>query len=112
MDEKNLRPENFTDAREYVDKAIEILQSNLEDMFEKNKFDVFYNGFFLNQMNITCMYDNKPCDSTDFFWYHDYNYGSCYSFNHKYTNNATNSSNSTIYKTKRAVNIFFLSFFF
>jgi hypothetical protein len=109
LDSKNLKPNNFTDAKDYVDKAIEILQSNLENMAENKTFDLFYNGFYLNQMFITCTYDNKPCDSSDFFWYHDYNYGSCYSFNNKFSNNASNNASQINYDIKRAVNIFYSS---
>ncbi len=44
---------------------------------------------FIEQMIVSCQYQGEPCSSKDFFYYHDYNYGSCFSFNLGKVNNAS-----------------------
>lgn len=91
LKEKNVSASNFYISKEYVDEASDILKANLEKQSQEKKFNVYDNGFFLNQMLISCSYDSKPCSYNDFDYYHDYFYGSCFSFNNGRTNNASDS---------------------
>jgi len=52
-------------------------------------------------------YDNVPCNESDFYYYHDYNYGSCYSFNNGKSNNANGSEKETVTDIKKAVFIYY-----
>ena len=38
-------------------------------------------GYSIEEMLITCLYNNKQCAPRDFNWYYSYNYGNCFSFN-------------------------------
>jgi hypothetical protein len=38
-------------------------------------------GHDLNDMLLSCTFNNLPCSSNDFSWYFDRNYGNCYAFN-------------------------------
>jgi hypothetical protein len=38
-------------------------------------------GYDLNYMFLTCIFDNVPCNVSDFVWFYDFDYGNCYTFN-------------------------------
>ena len=44
-------------------------------------------GFDLNDMLISCFYNNTRCNATDFLTYTSYQQGNCYIFNYKMTQN-------------------------
>ncbi len=49
-------------------------------------------------MLVSCDFDGQPCDSNDFKWSHDFEYGNCFTFNHKHSSvirNATKSGPKT-----------------
>jgi hypothetical protein len=37
--------------------------------------------FTINQLLIKCTFNSNECDEKDFYYYYDYDYGNCYSFN-------------------------------
>lgn len=94
--DNNLKVESFNESREYVDNASNFIKANLESYANRKQFDLYANGFFLSQMLISCYYNNKKCDASDFYFYHDYFYGSCFSFNNGLSNNASNDTSEKI----------------
>ena len=51
------------------------VKNNLNDSFIESL------GFSKNLMIVSCFYGAKECGDEDFTWFHDYNYGNCYTFN-------------------------------
>ena len=52
------------------------LKDNLNDTFIESL------GFRKTLLVFSCFYGTAPCDlNKDFTWFHDYNYGNCYTFN-------------------------------
>ena len=46
-------------------------------------------GHSLENILIQCKYNNIPCDSTDFTWSFDPDYGNCYTFNSDFDSNGS-----------------------
>ena len=69
-------------------------RNNLYSSTDNNYFDLYANGFFLNQMLLSCKFNGLKCDLNDFYYFHDYFYGSCYQFNGLKVNNASDSNSS------------------
>lgn len=44
-------------------------------------------GYDIDYMLLTCFFNDKPCNSSDFIWRYDFNYGNCYTFNSGYDKN-------------------------
>ena len=38
-------------------------------------------GYSINDLLVSCYFNGLPCNSNDFTWFYDYNYGNCYTFN-------------------------------
>ena len=89
LDDNNVTVNEFHTVKDYVDNASAIFKSGFEKLSSQGIFDVYKNGFYLDQMIITCQYQGNPCTTYDFYYYHDYDYGSCYSFNLGKVNNAS-----------------------
>lgn len=89
---KNITQENSKKAIDFVEIASENFKSFFEAEALENNFDLYFNGFYLSQMLISCKYQGIECTIEDFVHYHDYNYGNCYRFNGIDKN--TNVSNS------------------
>ena len=64
-----------------IENLTENFKSYIEYSFQNDTYLLYLAGFFFYQMLISCQYNNQPCLSTDFQYYHNYHYGSCYSFN-------------------------------
>ena len=71
-------------AIDEVEKVLSILRAqvfstkvkgNLNDSFIESL------GFRKRNMLVSCFYGGKKCGDEDFTWFHDYNYGNCYTFN-------------------------------
>jgi len=98
--EEKIEANKFSSSRDYVNTASRTFKAKLENLALENKFSLYGNGFFLEQMLITCKFQNEPCDQNDFYYYHDYNYGSCYRFNGIYVNSAGASNKSILNKER------------
>jgi hypothetical protein len=64
-----------------------LLKSNLANEFnltteQKRKF-----GFEIDYMLLTCYYNDIKCNSSDFIWRYDFNYGNCFTFNSGFDQN-------------------------
>ena len=55
-------------------------------------------GHNLSDILISCRFDNKPCDTSDFIWSFDDKYGNCYTFN-----SGLNSNGSRIVLKKSSI---------
>jgi hypothetical protein len=44
-------------------------------------------GHHLDDILLFCLFDYKPCNSSDFVWSYDNNFGNCYTFNSGYDSN-------------------------
>lgn len=51
--------------------------------------------YSLDIMLLSCAYNGKECNQSDFLWFYSYNYGSCYTFNAKSINEMTNDLRMT-----------------
>ena len=66
-----------------------LLKSNLANDFnftseQKRKF-----GFEIDYMLLTCYFNDIKCNSSDFIWRYDFNYGNCFTFNSGYDQNGS-----------------------
>lgn len=65
----------------------ELIKANIADEYFKNNLtskQVRDLGFDIDYMMLSCLYDNKPCNSSDFVWRYDFDYTNCYTFNSGY----------------------------
>jgi hypothetical protein len=87
---------------DYTDLANNQFKSYFEYLSLSGSFDLYYNGFYLSQMLISCEYQGVACSENDFFWFHDHNYGNCYRFNggdpDQYLADSNNSYNRSALK--------------
>ena len=65
---------NFTQIKNYDD-------NKLSDEEKKQL------GHDLNDILLVCWFNSKPCNSTDFIWSYDKDYGNCYTFNSGFDSN-------------------------
>ena len=63
--------------RDLTEKLTSLIKAN----FEHNNVNLYYYGFYIKQMLITCEFNGVKCSYDDFYAYHDYNYGNCFRFN-------------------------------
>lgn len=94
VQKNNLKEDNFKNPKDYINNVTFLLKSNYENMSVNKEMDLYYAGFYLKQMLVSCTFQNIPCSEKDFFYFHDYNYGSCYKFNGGITNFANSSIKS------------------
>ena len=69
------------DAYMFVKETFSIIKANvladrdITDEFRKNM------GFTIESMLISCYYNEKKCNSSDFSYFASFDYGNCYTFN-------------------------------
>jgi len=51
--------------------------------------------YTLDIMLLSCTYNGKECNESEFVWFYSYSYGSCYTFNAKSVNETTNDLRMT-----------------
>ena len=56
-------------------------KSFLEKMVENQTYLFYVLGYYFYQMVFSCQYNDAPCYITDFKYYHNYDFGSCFSYN-------------------------------
>lgn len=78
---KNITPYKYASLREYTDAANNYFKATIEYLYKDDLVEIQNLGFFLDQILLSCTYEGKTCNATDFYFYHDYNFGSCYRFN-------------------------------
>ena len=78
---KNISVNQSASLREYVDEANRQINAFYEDLIQDQQYDMFSDGFRLKDMLISCEYQGKRCSESDFYLYHDFNYGNCFRFN-------------------------------
>ena len=72
---------NSTPAIEQIDLINEILKANVVSNKTITQSYLQSLGFSIDTLLISCYYNGLKCDSTNFNWYYDPNYGNCYIFN-------------------------------
>ena len=82
-DAYNITPTNgkYDSLLEYTDALNDQFKAQLEQMAIVNSTDLSDYGFSLEEMLISCYFRGRKCSSKDFYYYHDFNFGSCYRFN-------------------------------
>ena len=58
-----------------------LIQSSIASDSKLTKENKRKYGFDIDYMLLTCFFDDIPCDSNDFIWIYDYEYGNCFTFN-------------------------------
>jgi hypothetical protein len=71
---------SFT-ARDYVSRVRNYLNSNLIKKHLKALHLLYFDNFFINQMLISCNFQNDNCSIDDFMPHYDFQYGLCWRFN-------------------------------
>lgn len=80
--DNGIDPLNYTNLIKYTDAANNQFKASFEyKEFNEKTFSLYYQGYYLSQMLFSCEFNGVACTTSDFFWYHDYNYGNCYKFN-------------------------------
>ena len=78
----------------YTDAANDQFKAKVESMAnEQNPQEL---GFYLKDMLLSCYYRGKKCSLEDFYYYHDYYFGSCYRFNGGLRDKAQNGSHKHV----------------
>jgi len=84
--------------KSFIDTYNEIKQDFYNYIFTQlNDADKKSLGYGLDEMLITCLYNNRKCTTNDFNWYYSYDYGNCFSFN-----TGVNETNGKDVKMKEA----------
>lgn len=65
----------------YVQDVNSYLKTSLIAKYLKNLSSLFDMSFNIDQMLISCWFNNKPCSSVDFLPFYDFNLGQCWRFN-------------------------------
>jgi hypothetical protein len=68
-------------AKDYVAKVNRHLISSFLRKYVKRLSDLYYFEFYLDQMLISCTFQNENCLTDDFIPVYDFNYGMCWRFN-------------------------------
>lgn len=71
----------YDDLLEYTDAANDQFKAKIESLGNNGSIELQVYGFYLSQMLISCRFRGKRCYRSDFYYYHDYHYGSCFRFN-------------------------------
>jgi hypothetical protein len=71
---------NFT-ANDYVTRANRHLRSNLLRKYVNNLTALYLIGFYIDEMLLSCTFQNENCSIDDFMPQFDFNYGLCWRFN-------------------------------
>lgn len=79
LEESNITREMYREVKNYVETASDVFKSHFITNFDTNT--LYYYGFYLSQMLISCRYQGIECGLNDFYYFHNYHYGSCYRFN-------------------------------
>ena len=79
---RDLYLNNSDSVRDFVDLAMSQYKAYYKDKIDKNdSWNPYQDGFTMREMLISCEYQGKKCNESDFYWFRDYNYGNCYRFN-------------------------------
>jgi hypothetical protein len=97
----NITLDTFSTLKQYTDTVSSLVKSKLAKLSQSDTFDSFQAGYKLENMLISCFYDQNPCSQADFYYQNDFNYGDCFSFNLGLINNAgySKTTNSLLKKS-------------
>lgn len=87
---------SLTNSKDYTDQLATLIKTNFQKQSIKSNFDTYANGYNLEDMLVSCFFEGTTCNTTQFYYYSDLNYGNCFSFNLGQVNNAGLSSVSSV----------------
>lgn len=93
-----ITPDNDTLSYVLVNEATDILRAVASSDKNLTSKQLENLGFTIDTMLISCLYDNVRCNSSSFSWFHDSEYGNCYTFNS--LTNTNSSIKSSLVTTK------------
>ncbi|CAF0708693.1 unnamed protein product [Brachionus calyciflorus] len=67
----------------------QIVKNLLKSKIAGGSLDKKLVGFTIDDMLLSCLFNDKPCDSQDFILFYDFDYVNCYTFNSGYDQNGT-----------------------
>ena len=76
-----IEKKNYETPLEYTEALSFYIRSNVIKDYLNKPEELYYLSFFLNQMLISCRYQDEICHAKDFMQTYDYQYGLCYRFN-------------------------------
>ena len=76
-----ITPNNETFSYELVNQVTDILRAVTSADKNLTSKQLENLGFTIDTMLISCFFDNVRCNSSSFSWFHDSEYGNCYTFN-------------------------------
>jgi hypothetical protein len=68
-------------ANDYVTAVNDYFRSNLLKKFLNDTYELVYKEFSIDQLLLSCRFQNKKCTMFDFFYNYDFYYGQCFRFN-------------------------------
>lgn len=95
----NITNTKFTNAKNYTDTVSDLIKAYYAKLALNGSSHSFKKGYNLEDILISCFYEGTACNISDFFYYSDYNYGNCFSFNLGKTNRAGYNSTQTLHST-------------
>lgn len=81
----NISASNYANPKDYTTQFSTLIKANLAKLAIQGKFDQFNNGFNLPDMS--CFFEATACNISQFYFYQNFNYGNCFSFNMGQVNN-------------------------
>lgn len=95
LNAKSISDDKYDSYRQYTDSASGQLKETYEYLNLNNSVNVVSLGFYLYDVLLSCEYQGKVCTTSDFYLYHNYNYGNCYRFNGVDSNQVLGKHNYT-----------------
>jgi len=94
----NFTSGQFANPKDYTDQILTLIKANSAKLSINGNFNQFENSYNLEDMMISCFFEGIACNLSRFYYYNDFNYGNCFSFNNNQVNNAGhgNTTNSSI----------------
>ncbi len=68
-------------ANDYTKAVNDYFRSKMLKKYLNDTFQLLYKDFFIDQMLVSCRFQNKKCAIEDFLYQYDLYYGLCYRFN-------------------------------
>ena len=78
----NISVSSYANPKDYTTQFSTLIKANLAKQAIQGKFDQFGNGFNLPDMMMSCFFEGNACNTTQFYFYQDFNYGNCFSFHY------------------------------
>jgi amiloride-sensitive sodium channel subunit beta len=83
LEYKNISIQNYKSYYHYTEAASSQYKADIEEFYYESPpySNIYELGEYLSSMLISCQYQGKNCDASNFYAFHDYEYGNCFRFN-------------------------------